>query len=214
MADDWGSIFDGSDLPEEQEANSNTGIDELRLRVSVNHTLPGQKLGQSNRRDPRWAKFNGAFQPEEHTLKSLLQEIGRGHAICAELLTGDCGLPHHGRWCSPNAKSKSYCHGAGKADHCGRPDGYRISNHYKSAQHLALDIDSGNPSIEDLLADRFISQHASIIYPTINWTPKGRRWRVFFLLTEAINEAEVYRKAATALLDRQGGLRGDAYFQR
>lgn len=45
MADDWGSIFDGPDQPEEEEADSNTGADEWRLRISVNHPLRGQKLG-------------------------------------------------------------------------------------------------------------------------------------------------------------------------
>jgi hypothetical protein len=67
---------------------------------------------------------------------------------------------------------------------------------------LALDFDTGNLSLEDLLADPFIARHASFIYETISSTPDNRKWRVVFILTEAIDDAEVYRKAATALLDR------------
>jgi hypothetical protein len=53
-----------------------------------------------------------------------------------------------------------------------------------------------------LLADPFIAQFATFIYPTISWTPDNRKWRVVFILTEWITDSQEYRKAATALLDR------------
>ncbi|HZA23571.1 MAG TPA: hypothetical protein VFA32_13390, partial [Dehalococcoidia bacterium] len=143
------------------------------------------------------ARYHGAFHPETHTPESFLAAIEEGKAFCAELLTVDCGREHHGqKWCCKKRREQ------GDPTHCGRPHGYRISWHFASSQVLALDVDAGNLTIQDLLADLFISQYASFIYPTISWSPEQRKWRVVFILTEAITDAQVYRKAATALLDR------------
>lgn len=179
-------------------SSSDTCNTHKKIRVSVNRSALGRKLGRVD----DWRGFNGAFRTEEHTPASLLAEIEKGAAICADLVAGDCGLDHHGRWCSTDTSQKSFCPDAGKPGHCGRPVGYRIGHHFKSAQHLALDDDSGNLSIDDLLADLFIAEFCSSIYPTISWKPDYRKWRVLFILDEAITDAQVYRRAATALLDR------------
>ena len=160
------------------------------IQIGINRLYPGEKIPQG---DPRHGQYHGGFVAESHTLESLVDEIRRGHAFCAEL--GGCERGHHGgRWCCRDRD--------GDPAHCGRPAGQRIAHHFKSAQHLALDIDSGNPSTDDLMADPFISRFAALIYPTISWTPEVRKWRVVFLLSEAITDASVYRKAATGLLDR------------
>jgi len=166
----------------------------LKFQVSINRTCPGEKLPQG---DPRHPEYHGAFHPELHTPESFLAAIQQGKAFCAELLTGDCGREHHGlKWCCKERRDR------GDPAHCGRPDRYRVSWHFLSSQVLALDVDGGNLSVEDLMEDRFIARYATFIYPTISWTPENQKWRVVFILTEAITDAQVYRNSATALLDR------------
>jgi hypothetical protein len=167
-----------------------------RFRVSLNRMAPGEKVVRG---DSRHAQYHGSFQPETHTPGSLFAAIKEGYAFCAELLVGDCGREHHGqRWCCQECREK------GDPTHCGRPDGYRHSYHFKSSQVLALDDDSRNLSIDELLADPFIAEYASFVYPTISWMPENRKWRIVFILSEPITEPGVYRKAATALLGRYG----------
>ena len=48
---------------------------------------------------------------------------------------------------------------------------------HMTSQVLALDVDSGNPTVDDLLADPFISSYGTFIYPTISWTPDNRKSR-------------------------------------
>ena len=154
----------------------------VELRVSINRMCPGEKLPRG---DKRHYHYHGGFRAETHTPESLFQEVRRGHAFCPELLPGDCGLAHHGRWCSSNPKRRSYCPDADTPGHCGRPNRYRVAEHFKSGQHLALDVDSGNLSIDDLLADPFIAQQATMIYPTISSAPDDQRWRVVFVLQDS-----------------------------
>ncbi|MDA0735478.1 MAG: hypothetical protein O2860_13010, partial [Chloroflexi bacterium] len=166
----------------------------LQFRISINPLYPGEKITQG---DSRHARYHGAFRPETPTLESFLSAIEQGKSFCAELLVGDCGREHHGqKWCCEERRQKA------DPTHCGRPEGYRIGWHFQSSQVLALDVDSGNLTIDELLADPFISSYATFIYPTISWTPEVQKWRVVFILSEAISDAQVFRKAATALLDR------------
>ena len=139
------------------------GLD-LPLRISVNPLFPGEKIIQG---DQRHARYHGAFRPETHTPKSFLVSIQEGKAFCAELLLGNCGREHHGQqWCCKERREQ------GDPTHCGRPDGYRIGWQFMSSKVLALDVDSGSPTADDLLADPFISSYATFIYPTISWTPE------------------------------------------
>jgi len=81
-------------------SNTNPGRSKttLTLRVSINRTFPGIKLGLQGK-DSRWGEFNGAFKAELHTPESLLEEIKHGYAFCAELLTEKCHREHCGQWC-------------------------------------------------------------------------------------------------------------------
>jgi hypothetical protein len=85
---------------------------------------------------------------------------------------------------------------------CAVMSSYRNSDNFVSSQTLALDYDSGNLSIDELMADDFIANHASFIYSTLSHTEDNRKWRIVFVTTERISDHEVYRKAMTALLDR------------
>ncbi|MBI4299113.1 MAG: AAA family ATPase [Chloroflexi bacterium] len=82
--------------------------------------------------------------------------------------------------------------------------GYRKTENFVSAQTLGLDFDKGAVSLEALLGDSFIVTYASFIYSTLSHTPEHPRWRVVFVLTEAIANAETYRKAQTAFLAKYG----------
>jgi hypothetical protein len=73
-----------------------------------------------------------------------------------------------------------------------------------SSPFLALDFDQGNLGLQDLLADPFIRANATFIYSTISYALDNRKWRVIFILTEAITDARVYNQAQTALLARFG----------
>src|SRR5918996_5103046 len=144
--------------------------------VSINRLFPGQKLGMPPE-EKRWARYNSSFHEEEHTPDSLLVEIEKGHSFTCSL--GRCQGLHCGTWCAAEE-----CKGI--PGHCGRPAGYRHSHHFKSSQVLALDDDGRNLSIDELLADSFIAQYASFIYPTISWSPDNRKWRIVFVATEAM----------------------------
>src|SRR5918999_1813301 len=165
----------------------------LKFRVSLNNLCPGEKVVHGDRRH---LEYHGSFRTETHSMESFFKAIQSGQAFCAELLTGDCGREHHGQWCCKERREKGY------PTHCGRPDGYRHGNHFKSSQILALDDDSRNLPINALLDDPFVARYGSFIYPTISWTPELRKWRIGFVLSGPITDAVVYRKAATALLDR------------
>jgi hypothetical protein len=167
----------------------------LQFAVAINRLYPGTKLGPAGT-DTRWGAFNGGFKVETHTPESLLEEIKQGHAFCPELRTEKCDREHCGQWCCKKRRDE------GDASHCGRPLSYRLSWHFRSCQYLALDIDSGDLTLEVLLADPLIGNFATIIYSTISSTPENPKWRVVFILPEPITDGQVFRKAATALLDR------------
>jgi hypothetical protein len=82
--------------------------------------------------------------------------------------------------------------------------GYRKVENFVSAQHLALDVDSGSPALEALLVDDFISRYASFVYSTPSYTPEAPRWRVVFTLPEPLTDPDIYRKGQTALLAHYG----------
>ena len=162
------------------------------LEVSVNRLYAGDKLVV---RDRRWARFNGAFRQESHTLESLLAEIRQGHSFCCVL--AGCNLDHCGaRWCCPNRRNDP--------QHCGRPIGYRKNSHFVSAQTLELDFDQGDEtsSIPYLLTDPFIVEHAAFLYSTLSSTSTAPKSRVIFVLDKPYFDADSYRRARLALLYR------------
>jgi hypothetical protein len=144
--------------------NSNS----VGFRVSINRLYPGEKIVQGDRRQ---SQYHGAFHPETHSPETLLAAIQKGQAFCAELLAGDCGREHHGQhWCCKERRDKA------DPNHCGRPEGYRHSHHFRSSQVLALDDDGRNLSIDELLADPFIAQYTSfilVIDPLLAFTGKA-----------------------------------------
>jgi hypothetical protein len=105
-----------------------------RFRVSINRRWPAQKFGLPPV-ETRWARYNASFRAEEHTPESLLREVSKGYAFTA-VLRGCQGLCC-GTWCTTSEH-------ASIPGHCGRPRGYRLNRHFKSAQFIATDFDTGD----------------------------------------------------------------------
>ena len=161
----------------------------MRFQISINRYMPGEKLGIGDR---RWGRYNGSFQPEMHSAKSLLDEVEQGHAFSA--LQGGCQREHCGQWCCPGRKS-----GLG---HCGRPEGYRANRHWIEAQHIGLDFDNGDTrsSLDYLLKLPLIAQHASFVYTTLSHTPECPKARVVFVADVPFTDADYYRRAKRAVM--------------
>ena len=116
----------------------------IQFEAGIPPCYPGQKVVAGERRHPR---YHGSFKTKTHTPKSFLDAISKGFAFCAALITGDCGREHHGRrFCCKERRDR------GGSTHCGRPARYRISHYFQSSQILSPDFDTGNLSIEGLLA--------------------------------------------------------------
>ena len=82
--------------------------------------------------------------------------------------------------------------------------GYRQDENFISSQLLVFDIDNKavidgaevyqpNLTIEQALAHPIISQHAVYLYPTPSHKPAWHRFRIIFLLPEAIADPAVYK---------------------
>jgi hypothetical protein len=80
-------------------------------------------------------------------------------------------------------------------------DGHRSQANFVSAQHIALDSDTGDvrSSLDALTKDPFIAEHAAFLYTTHSSTPEHPRARVVFILDSPITDRAVYRLAQRAL---------------
>ena len=148
----------------------------LSFAISINRLYPGEKLSEG---DSRWGTYNGAFHMETHTTDSLLAEVRLGYAFCCVL--GAC-----------NDKD------------CKQPNGYRMSRHFATAQHIGLDFDTEDDqsSLRMLEQDSFIADHAGLLYTTISHTPEKPRARALFILNEPITNPATYRLYKAALIGK------------
>ena len=71
----------------------------FQFRVSLNRRWAAQKLGTTTD-EKRWAEYNRSFVAEEHTPRSLLEQIAKGYSFTAVL--GGCQGPCCGSWCAVN----------------------------------------------------------------------------------------------------------------
>jgi nucleoside-triphosphatase THEP1 len=81
---------------------------------------------------------------------------------------------------------------------------YRTSSNFKACDFIAADID-GTMSLNDALADPFISEHATLIYTTPSHGKDGKdRFRIMFETPSTITSAAIWRDALTGLAMRYG----------
>lgn len=83
-------------------------------------------------------------------------------------------------------------------------DGRRSTKNFIGATFLAVDIDGG-VTLEESLADDFISKYCSIIYTTQSHTEEVNRFRLFFVLPRTIDNPLDLRYATRALASKLGG---------
>jgi hypothetical protein len=79
-------------------------------------------------------------------------------------------------------------------------DHWRDSKNYLCGQHLGLDFDHGNVTLDSLLKDPFITKYSSFIYTTMSSTDENPRCRAIFLIDQPIMQSVNYAMAASSLL--------------
>jgi hypothetical protein len=160
--------------------------------ISVNRLLPGQKLGMPPE-EKRWARYNSSFHQEQHTPKSLLAEIEKGHSFTCSL--GGCQGLHCGDWCTAGE-----CKGI--PGHCGRPSGHRLNRHFQSAQYIPLDFDTGDErsSFQYLLEIPSISRYGAFLYTTLSHSEEAPKCRLVFITDAPFTVPEDYRLAKRAVM--------------
>jgi hypothetical protein len=79
-------------------------------------------------------------------------------------------------------------------------DHWRSGENYVCGQHIGLDFDHGDCTLDKLKADKFISKYGAFLYTTMSHKPEEPRSRAIFLLDAPIMQAKNYTMAATSLL--------------
>jgi len=81
--------------------------------------------------------------------------------------------------------------------YCPWMDGKRKVENFKEAQHIAVDLDTGDKraDIEELVRHPLVQGYGAIIHETPSHTPYAPRARVIFPLDEPIRTAEGYKAA-------------------
>ena len=164
----------------------------MKYWISINRLWPGRKLGLPPV-EKRWRRYNEGFVAEEHTSASLLRQIAQGFSFGAAL--GGCQGLCCGGWCTDFDHKEIL-------GHCGRPHGYRRNQHFRSAQFIALDFDTGDErsSLDYLAGQALISQHGSFLYTTLSHTPGQPKARVVFITDGPFSDPDLYRRAKRAVM--------------
>lgn len=76
---------------------------------------------------------------------------------------------------------------------------HRKNDNFIAAQVIALDYDTGDVSVADLLRLPFVRQYAAIVYPTPSSTAEQHRTRALFVLSEPVPSAGAWRSLAKAV---------------
>jgi len=77
-------------------------------------------------------------------------------------------------------------------------NGRRKAVDFERAGFLAADVDDGM-TLEDTKDNAFVRQHASLIHTTASHTPEKNRYRIFFLLDNAIHDPQDWADAQLGL---------------
>lgn len=90
---------------------------------------------------------------------------------------------------------------------CPWMDGRRKLENFQSAQHIGIDMDTGDKrsSIDELLQHPLVRYHGAIVYSTPSSTEQEPRSRIVFILDEPIDNPEGYKLALKAFTSMFGG---------
>lgn len=91
--------------------------------------------------------------------------------------------------------------------YCPWMDGKRKVENFKEAQHIAIDLDTGDKraDIEELARHPLVQGYGAIIHETPSHTPYAPRARVIFPLDETIKTAEGYKAAIQVVTEMFDG---------
>lgn len=83
-------------------------------------------------------------------------------------------------------------------------NGYRHSKNFIAGQHLGLDLDNLDMSLEQIVKVPFFMKYASFAYTTPSHTTEHPKLRVIFVLDRPVRNKDKYAEAAASLVDRFG----------
>lgn len=91
--------------------------------------------------------------------------------------------------------------------YCPCMDGVRKADNFQMAQHIAVDIDSGDQraALDTLARHPLVQAYAAILHETPSHTPLAPRARVIFILDEPITTAEGYKAAVATVAEMFDG---------
>ena len=79
---------------------------------------------------------------------------------------------------------------------------YRHSKNFIAGQHLGLDLDNLDMSLEQIVEVPFFMKYASFAYTTPSHTAEHPKLRVIFVLDRPVRDKDKYAEAAASLVDR------------
>ena len=161
------------------EENHKKNDEEIKVEFAVNSKVKNKSFN----------KFDivSKFQHIIKTPKEILSIISQGYAIC---ISNIC------------RNKNEYC--------------YLDNKNFISCQIIALDCDNSYKgkeeplklgkdkyfSFEDAKKDEFLIKNSSFIHTTFNHTDEWNRFRVFFILEEAITDTAYIKDLTTALISK------------
>lgn len=81
-------------------------------------------------------------------------------------------------------------------------ENWRKEDNFISSQLMGADFDHGHASVDALLEDAFVRDHAFLVYPTASSTDAAPRSRVLFALDTPITDKDEYKRLVKRLLHR------------
>jgi hypothetical protein len=130
-----------------------------------------------------------AWMNTELTLDDLAQHVQEGHAIAPQLKSFD-GI---------------YRDTYESFDDVWKRGGYRRESNFVAMNWVAVDIDEGYESIEQIANHEFFKQYGCLVYTSASHSPEHPKARLVFALEHELTDPTEVRALYTALIRKFGG---------
>ena len=130
-----------------------------------------------------------AWMNTELTLDELAQHVQEGHAIAPQLRSFD-GI---------------YRDAYESFDDVWKLGGYRRESNFESMNWVAVDIDDGYDSIDQIANQEFFSRYGCLLYTSASHSTEHPKARLVFALEEELTDPAEVRALYTALIRKFGG---------
>lgn len=173
---------------------------DAKFKIAINLTWKDKILDTNGnmrtygRNTPPWL-HGGEVNPArawmntELTLDELAQHVQEGHAIAPQLRSFD-GI---------------YRDTYESFDDVWKLGGYRRESNFKAINWVAVDIDDGYDSIDQLAEQPFFDQFGSLLYTSASHSPEHPKARLVFALEQELTDPTEVRALYTALIRKFGG---------